>query len=110
MIERVGFRGWALSKEFAGTVHNIVLRREQMYQVHRYVSTSDVWKRISPSLCDLEPRDFIASALAAGDCESIRGALRKKDVDTKVKTLLKSMQVAVRDVRGSESEIDVFRH
>ena len=48
--------------------------------------------------------------MAAGDCESIRSALRKKDVDTKVKTLLKSMHVAVRDVRGSESEKDVFRH
>ena len=57
----------------------------------------------------IEPGDFVRSALAAGDCENIRQALRKKNVNTVVKDILKSMDVALRGVEGSESERDIFR-
>ena len=109
MLKRRDFAGWAASKELAATIHNIVARRTQMWHVHRYLVKSKHAHQIADSLQSISPGDFVRAALAAGDCESIRSALRKKNIDTTVKDILKSMDVALRGVEGSESERDIFR-
>ena len=109
LLKRRDFAGWAASKELAATIHNIVARRTQMWHVHRYLLKSQHAHQIEDSLQSIYPGDFVRAALAAGDCESIRSALRKKNIDTTVKDILKSMDVALRGVEGSESERDVFR-
>lgn len=109
LISRQDFRGWASSKEFAATVKNMVMRRAQMWNVHKYLIGSKQSERIMDALRNIEPGDFVRSALAAGDCDSIRQALRKKNVSTNVKDILRSMDIAMRGVEGSESERDIFR-
>jgi len=52
----------------------------------------------------------VNSALAAGECSSIRAALRKAGIDTRVKTSLKSMDIALHSVEGSESEHRLLRY
>ena len=84
--------------------------REQMRAVALYVRTSTAFGSIYPELLELSPKDMVASALAAGDCESIRAALRKKNVDVRVKSVLRSMEIATRGVEGSESERNILRY
>ena len=103
------FAGWSSSKEVAATVYNVLLRRARMYAVYRYVNYSRHFASCAQALVEVTPRDFVASALAAGECQSIATALRKKGLDTFVRTLLKSMNVALRDVEGSEAEREMFR-
>jgi hypothetical protein len=109
LLQRKDFLGWAMSKEFAATAHNLIVRRAQMWNVHKYLVQSKYSNIITEALKTIGPGDFVRSALAAGDCESIRQALRKKNIDTTVKSILKSMDVALRGVEGSESERDIFR-
>ena len=109
LLRRVDFRGWAASKELAAVLFNICLRRAQMLAVHSYVQHSREFSSIGRDLQTLSPADFVVSALAAGECASIRAALRKKNIDVKVKNVLRSMQVATRSVEGTESERDIFR-
>ena len=108
-MHRADFYGWAASKEFAATAYNISLRRAQMWAVCSYVRSNKGFNSVMQDLQSLSPKDFVMSALAAGECSSIRAALRKKNVDTKVKTVLQSMQFVLRTVEGSESERDLFR-
>ena len=74
LVNRMDFRGWAFCKEWAATVHNIHVRREQMWSVHKYLITSKQSERIQDALRSVVPGDFVRSALAAGDCENIRQA------------------------------------
>ena len=48
--------------------------------------------------------------MSGGDCASNRASLRKKHIDVRVKRVLRSMQIAMRDVEGSEAERDTLRH
>ena len=80
-----------------------------MWAVKAYVSSSPVFKRSFSEICLLKPDDFLASALAAGECDSIRAALRKNKILDKVKQVLQSLDFALRGVEGSESERAVFR-
>ena len=41
-------------------------------------------------------RDFVNACLAAGECHSIRTALQKKGIDTKVKMLLRNMKLSMK--------------
>ena len=109
LLQRADYSGWALSKEFAAAARNICIRRDQMWAVHRYVSSSAHFARVSSDLLALRPADFVSSALAAGDCHSIRHALRKKGVLDKVKESLRCIDFALRGVEGSESERELFR-
>ena len=77
LVRRADFAGWAACKEFAATAYNICIRRAQMWAVKAYVSSSPVFKRSFSENCLLKPADLLASALAAGECDSIRAALRK---------------------------------
>ena len=80
-----------MSKSFAAAGFSICLRREQMQEVASYVRNSKEFRHISPDLMDLAPRDMVAAALAAGGASSIRNALKKKNIDVRVKNVLRSM-------------------
>ena len=87
------------------------IRHSLCQLTHDYTTVSRIYKRavlnISfqrdvADIASLHPRDFVNAALAAGECYSIRDALRKKGIDTKVKTVLRNLKLATRDVEGSE--------
>ena len=80
-----------------------------MWAVKAYASNSPVFKRSVAEICLLKPDDFLASALAAGECDSIRAALRKNKILDRVKDVLRCLEFALRGVEGSESERAVFR-
>ena len=111
LLHRVDFSGWMLSKDFAAVSHNLIIRRKQMWNVYKYMTTGagKHMPEVMHALADVRPTDFVASALAAGDAPSIRAALRKRNVEPKVRSILRSMDVALRGVEGSESERDIFR-
>ena len=107
LLKRVDFRGWRLSKEFAAMAHNVDLRRRQMWGVYSHIASPHTsFRRDVNAIDTLEARDLVHVALAAGECRSIREALRKKNVDTKVKSVLRTMKLALRNVPGSEGERD----
>ena len=110
LLKRADFRGWSLNKEFAAVVANLLLRRAQMYAVYCYVNHNQTFHKNLVAYDTLTSTDFVAAALAAGDCNTVRDLLRKKGVELKVKTVLKSMDVALRDVEGSEAERGAFRY
>ena len=107
LINRVDFRGWALFKEFAAMAANIDVRRRQMYGVFRHVNSQNFQRDVA-EIHGIDSLDVVKAALAAGECYSIRDALRKKNIDTKVKTVLRHMKLALRDVEGSEGEREVL--
>jgi len=109
LLRRVDFRGWALCKEFAATVFNTLVRRAQMYAVHAYVEFNPHFALAADALQTISPREFVASALATGECFSMRAALKKKGLDVKVKQALLSMDIALRNVEGSDSQRNLFR-
>ena len=83
---------------------NIDLRRRQMWGVYRHVVLQNGHARDVDDILSIESLDFLNAALAAGECKSIRDALRKKNIDTKVKSVLRNMKLAMRNVEGSEGE------
>ena len=109
LLQRADFAGWAASKEFAAAGYNICVRRAQMCEVASYVRTSKEFRALTPDLLELSPHDMVVAALAAGEATSIRRALQKRSVDVRVKRVLRSMEVALRRVEGSEAERDVLR-
>lgn len=109
LLKRADFRGWAMSKEFAAVVANILLRREQMRAVHRYVTYNKTFHKHLLHYNTLTSTDFVAAALASGDCNSVRDLMRKQGVEFKVKVVLKSMEIALRDVEGTDAERTTFR-
>jgi hypothetical protein len=110
LMQRADFVGWAKSKEFATACMNIALRRKQMWAVYRYCANNKQFEtHLKPLLENISAPDFMKAALAAGDCDSIRTALRKKKIDVKVKDLLRSMDIALRGVEGTEAERELFR-
>ena len=61
------------------------------------------------ALQEVTAHDFVATAMASGDCDSVRSALRRKDLDDKVQLALRKLERTHRRVRGSESEKDALR-
>ena len=52
---------------------------------------------------------MVVAAPAAGEATSIRYAPQMRNVDVRVKRVLRSMEVALRRVEGSQAEQDVLR-
>ena len=107
-MSRVDFSGWAQWKDFAAMAENIARRREQMLGVYHHVVRNPSFQKDAETIVSITPRDFLNAALAAGECRSIREALQKKNIDTKVKSVLRNMKWALRNVSGSEGEQEVL--
>ncbi|MEC9032278.1 MAG: hypothetical protein VYB15_10375, partial [Planctomycetota bacterium] len=104
LLARADFAGWNLSKEFAAVAFNILLRRAQMLAVYHYVTTSRLFQSSMQDFETLTAKDFVTAALAAGECYTVRDALRKKNIDVKVKRVLKQMHIATRNVEATPAE------
>ena len=53
---------------------------------------------------------LVAHALASGEVDSIRAALRDKKLEKPIERALRGMQIQQRNVRGSEGERDGILH
>ena len=53
---------------------------------------------------------LVSQALASGEVNSIREALRKKNLAVPVDRALRHMQICLRNVRGSEAERDLIMY
>ena len=109
-MKRADFRGWSASKEFAASVANVFLRRDQMIAVARFVRTNQTFHRYLKNYNAFTAADCVAGAYAAGDGNSARDILRKKGVPDNVVAVLRSIEIALRDVEGSEAERQTFRY
>ena len=81
-----------------------------MRAVYLYTRTSSIFRRHCSDFTALSSTDFVAFALAAGDRSQVRDLLRKQGIELKVKIVLKSTDVALRDVDGSDAEREIFRY
>ena len=81
-----------------------------MLAVARFVRTNQTFHRNIVHYDSICATDFVAAALAAGECFTIRDAMRKKGVPVRVKAILRSLYIALRDVQGSEAERQTFRY
>ena len=90
--------------EFVASVYKVFLPKDQIAAVEAYmrgVSESD-----SAALRALQAEQLVANALASGEVNSVRAALRKKNVELPVRKALQQIQLSQRRVRGSEAEKD----
>ena len=93
--------------EFIASVYNIHLRREQINGVEACVAKESTFSaRECEALQTLSAADLVANAMASGDVDSVKGVLRKKGLDFKIELAFQKMQIAQRNVRGSEAEKD----
>ena len=109
LMDRIDFIGWSASKEFAAAGYNLCLRRSQMLQVCNYCRSNSMFLKVVPDLLELSPKDMVMAAVASGEASSIRAALRSKNIDTRVKKVLRTMHLAQSKVEGSEAEREVLR-
>ena len=109
LLSRVDYLGWSASKEFAVAAYNICQRRRQMWAVYRFVHSDTQFNRLAKDISTLKAADFLDAALQEGDFDCVKKALRKRNLNAPVKSVLQSIQVALRDVEGSEAERESFR-
>ena len=68
-----------------------------------FIQEADVLKEVTS-------KDLVAAALASGECNSVRQLLRKENLDSKVKTALRRMEIVQRRVDGSDAERSSCRY
>ena len=108
LLTRADFVLWRQDVEFIACVYNVHLRRDQVRAVEVVMSQQDQIFTVDQKadLAKLTATGLVAHALASGDVDSVREALRRKDLDRPLEIALRKMQVVQRTVRGSESERD----
>ena len=107
LLERADVKLWRLDVEFVATLYNIFLRRDQMQAVEAYCQK--LHKDRAKDIGQLTAAGLVAKALASGDVDSVRQALRDKNLDVPIKRAMRSMQIVQNNVRGSEAERDNIR-
>ena len=73
-------------------VHLVVIKRSLL-------TLTDV-----EALNSITPEDYLAEALTSGECDSLKQLLQRKGLDEKLRSTVRSMELAFRSVCGSESE------
>ena len=104
LLTRADCSLWRQDVEFIASVYNVHLRREQIQAVEACVRKTAFTEGDKANLASLTSSGLIAQALASGEVDSVRGALREKNLDATVREALKHMQLSQRRVRGSEAE------
>ncbi len=100
-MRRADFTGWRLSVDFLAPLYNILLRRDQLRAVQ--IEVFKLSSRYVELLSTISAIDIVSAAVASGDCETLRGILRKDGLDDALKSTFRHMQAAQRTVRGSEA-------
>ena len=106
LLTRADFNLWRLDVEFVASVYNIQLRREQVQAVEAVVNSFHFSEGERNALQSLTASGLVAAALASGEVNSVREALRQKNLDKTVREALIKVQISQRTVRGSEAERD----
>ena len=101
-----GFQFVAFGCGVCGVYLQHFLRRAQVAAVEASVKSQSFTRGQQDELQALTATGLVAHALSSGDVNSVRDALRRKNLDAPIQTALRRMQVAQRNVRGSEAEKD----
>ena len=97
---------WRQDVEFVASVYNVDLRRDQVHAVEAGVRAHSFSASDKAEMEKLTAAGLVSLALASGDVESVRAALRKKNLEKPIETAFRKMQIIQRNVRGSEAEKD----
>ena len=65
---------------------------------------------VQVDLNTLTPHDMVAAALQTTQSQSLASILKNKGVDPKVKRVFRSMDIAMRSVDGSDSQLTAYRY
>ena len=87
-------------------MYNILLRRDQMKGVEACVQKFGFTKGEREGLESLTANGLVATALASGEVDSVKEALRKKNLEAPVRKAWQQVQISQRNVKGSEAERD----
>ncbi len=82
------------------------LRRDQVRAVEAFVKKPLFSQGAKQDLETLTAKSSVATALTSGDVNSVREALRKRNLHGPVQRALQDIQISQRNVRGSEAERD----
>lgn len=105
LLTRADLKGWRTHLEFVSCLYNILFRRPQMRAVHLVmVKESRLSAADARVMAEVAARDFVSEAPASGDCESLSKLLPRKGLDDKLRSTIRSMESALRNMRGSEAE------
>ena len=78
LLTRADFNLWRLDVEFVASLYNMFLRRAQMSAVEAYCTNSQFGAGEVNEIQQLTAAGLVANALASGDVNSVRAALKKK--------------------------------
>ena len=106
LLTRVDFRLWSCDVEFVASLYNIQLRNSQIHAVTKGLKGKRLSDEEAKLISETTAMDLMSAALASGDVNDVRAALRKKGLDLKLRTSLLRLRTMMRDVRGSEAERD----
>ena len=106
LLTRANSSLWRQDVEFVASLYNVHLRRDQIHAVEACSRSHSFTPTQKADLAGLTATGLVAHALASGDVESVRGALKRKGLDKSIDTALRKMQIIQRNVRGSEAEKD----
>jgi hypothetical protein len=80
-----------------------------MSAVYRFCTTNYFFRSSAAEFLDLTAKDLLQAALVSGDFKTVKAAFNCKDLDGRVKNILKQMQIATREVEGTPAERTSFR-
>ena len=106
LLTRADCSLWRQDVEFVASLFNFQLRRDQIHAVELCVRDCNFSPADKEQLASLTAGGLVAQALASGEVESVRAALRRKGLESPIYTALQKMQTIHRNVRGSEAEKD----
>ena len=99
---------WRQDVKFVASLYNIHLRRDQVQAVEASMQAQSFSASGKAEMEKLTAAGLVAHALASGEVESVRAALREKNLEKPIETAFRKMHIIQRNVRGSEAEKDML--
>ena len=94
LLTRADFPLWRQDVEFIASVYNVHLRREQVAAVEVTVRKTGFTPTQQESMAKLSSASLLGMALASGDVNSVREALRKRNLDAPIDAAFRQMELA----------------
>ena len=92
--------------EFVASLYNVFLRRDQVSAVEAFYKSSRLSPENQADLQAVTAHSLVSYALSSGDVNSVKDFLKKKNLDVPLRNTFRQLQIAQRNVRGSEAEKD----
>ena len=86
------------------SLYNIFLRRDQVSVVEASLRKSALTDNEAEDPQKVIASGLVAQALSSGDMNSVRDALRSKNLEAPIQKCFQRMQIIQHNVRGSEAE------